>query len=467
MPHTRLIRETLIKAEEYIQDRRYNEAIMALKEVEALDSFNTQILASLCATYMHVGMMKDAAKCAERWLKAAPDNPMVYTTLGSLKLYKGGQWYGPGFELEKALEYLDKAIKLDPQCESAAQLAGLACFHHGNYDLASHYLRMAAEINPMHAQYHYWQGRADFLRGDYDSAANSLRRAIRLNNNHPQAYRFLGWVYYEMREWDKSIRAYEKAIQVSPHDPTPYLRLGLIYGIHQDRFQKAMDHFEAAIHRFPEWLPGYTGLADVHREHAQFAKAVAWYVRALRLDPSAGYPLVQLYHLFRDIGEEEIVKEIARVGARAKRKADYEEMDYIDRARFFAIVGNVRRARQLLQQYADKYPKGRGNSVLKDYNILIDHPNALIKVDKSILKKIKSKLTPKEAESARKEAAIQKTSSKRKSSKDKAIDRAMNHTGGFYSHEYVLLRQFDWGPSEEQREDARALWNEFYKAFKN
>ena len=118
----------------------------------------------------------------------------------------------------------------------------------------------------------------------------------------------------ERRDWEKSIKAYKKAIELNPSDPSPYLRLGLIYGIHQHKFLKAIKHFKTVIQRFPDWVPGFTGLADTYREMHRFSDAVAWYIRALRVDPSAGYPIVQLYHLFRDISEQDIVKEISRIG---------------------------------------------------------------------------------------------------------------------------------------------------------
>ena len=120
---------------------------------------------------------------------------MVYTTLGSLSLYNKGQWYGPGFNLEKALQHLDKSIELDPKNEAACQMAGLACFHHGSMNTSAHYLRMAAEINPMQPQHHYWLGRVAFREGDNDEAAACLNRAVRLNSNHKTAYRFLGWIH--------------------------------------------------------------------------------------------------------------------------------------------------------------------------------------------------------------------------------------------------------------------------------
>ena len=49
--------------------------ILALKEVEKVDSKNANVLASLCATYMHVGMMKEALSVAKKWQKIAPDSP--------------------------------------------------------------------------------------------------------------------------------------------------------------------------------------------------------------------------------------------------------------------------------------------------------------------------------------------------------------------------------------------------------
>ena len=90
-------------------------------------------------------------------------------------------------------------------------------------------------------------------------------------------------------------------------------------------------------------------------------------------------------------------------------------MDYVDRARFFAILGKEKIAWQQLSKYSEKYPNGTAISVLGDYKVLIENPEVLTQVDKSILKKIKSKLTPAEAKKAikkKKEKAEKKASNK-------------------------------------------------------
>ena len=457
MPQSQLIEKALSQAEKHLQDRRYNDAIQSLEKVRKADSKNPTILASLCATYMHLGMMDEARRTALRWKKIESNNPLVFTTLGSLYLYRRGQWYGTGFNLDKVLEYLDRAIELDPKNEEACQMAGLACFHHGSLDTATHYLRRASEINPFQPQHCYWLGRIAFRLGDYDEAVENLKRTLRLNAGHPQASRFLGWVYYERQEWNEAIEAYRKAIQVNPKDPTPYLRLGLIFGIHQGDFEKAVSHFKNLINLFPNWTPGYAGLADTYREQHKFVDAIAWYIRALQKNPAAGYPLVQLYHLFREMGEEDVIPLIARLGVNAVKRGDYDEMDFVDRARFFALLNRQKTAHQLLNRYAKLYPSGRAISVLQDYRTLIENPQALLQVDKSILKRIKSKLTPKEIAKPKKSKA--KKGAKRKK-KSPALQESPR---GFFTHEYVLLRQFDWDPTPSEREEARALWDEFYQ----
>ncbi|MFC1601773.1 tetratricopeptide repeat protein [Candidatus Sumerlaeota bacterium] len=458
MPQSELISKTLTTVEQYLQDRRYNDAIQLLETVSKADSQDPSVLASLCATYMHLGMMKDARRAAKLWEKIDSGNPMVYTTMGTLCLHRNGQWYGEGFDLTKALGYLNRALELDPQNEEACQMAGLACFHHGSLDSAVHYLRLATEINPFQTQHHYWLSRAVFKMGDLETAAESLKRAVRLDQNHPQAHRFLGWIYYEQQQWDDSIKAYRQAIRVNPKDPTAYLRLGLIYGIHQRQFDKAIEFFRNLINEFPSWVPGYTGLADTYREQHKFGDAVAWYIRALQSNSAAGFPLVQLYHLFRDIGEIEILKEVADVGVTCMSRSEYDEMDYIDRARFFAVLGRGKTAHQMLNQYAKRFPAGRAISVLSDYRTLIDHPKALLQVDKSILRRIKSKLTPNELSDGKQP--------KRAKSAEKKSGNEESAARGFFTHEYVLLRQFDWEPTDDEREEVRALWQEFYDSYK-
>ena len=107
---------------------------------------------------------------------------------------------------------------------------------------------------------------------------------------------------------------------------------------------------------------------------------------------------------------------------------------------------------------AKRFPAGRAISVLSDYRTLIDHPKALLQVDKSILRRIKSKLTPDQLGEDKPPKSAK--SSKKKPKKQAPVSR------GFFTHEYVLLRQFDWEPTDDERDEVRALWQEFYDSYK-
>ena len=112
---------------------------------------------------------------------------------------------------KKAISYLEKAIKSDPQ--------------------------MAEAYNN--------RGNAYRETKQYDNAIRDYNKAIALNANFALAYTNRGNIYYDKRNYQGAIRDYNKSITLDPGDKLSYLNRGLAY--HQlKRDDLACKDFETA-----------------------------------------------------------------------------------------------------------------------------------------------------------------------------------------------------------------------------
>jgi tetratricopeptide (TPR) repeat protein len=101
-------------------------------------------------------------------------------------------------EYDKAIEVLEKSIKLDPN-NSGTRPALVTVYSKVGFDHAA--------------------------KKEYDLAIKAYKRAIDLNPENSRVYNNLGVVYGDKKEWDKAIHAYEQAIRFDRKDPLPHINL--------------------------------------------------------------------------------------------------------------------------------------------------------------------------------------------------------------------------------------------------
>jgi tetratricopeptide (TPR) repeat protein len=132
-------------------------------------------------------------------------------------------------------------------------------------------------------------------RGDPASALEHLRKAIEWDPNNAQAYRLLGKVYRAQGDWPAAIEALTTFTKLRPRNPLGHMELAEAYeDIETGVAGTESGSLDAQI--AAEWRQ--TGMTaddlDNAGEQARAAKrydeALAWYKRAIRLDPDLGDP---------------------------------------------------------------------------------------------------------------------------------------------------------------------------------
>ena len=122
-------------------------------------------------------------------------------------------------EYDQAIDYFDRAIKIDPSDTTALCWRGAAWFHKKKYDNSIHDLDLAIQLKPKAecAIEYTIRGAAYMKKKDYDRAASDFDEAIRIEPTMTQAHMNRGGVYLVKKEYAKAVSAFDDAMRIDPN----------------------------------------------------------------------------------------------------------------------------------------------------------------------------------------------------------------------------------------------------------
>jgi tetratricopeptide (TPR) repeat protein len=146
-----------------------------------------------------------------------------------VKLFQEGCQGDPGFKKElcdKAIAFLEKAIKIDPKLASAYMALANAYWNKSFFDSknqkektglqekATNLYRKVIEIDPNNSEAYY---KLSIHSKDVNEEISLLRKIIDLDPKHPEAHGYLARILLSQGENDDAIREYMIHLQVSPY----------------------------------------------------------------------------------------------------------------------------------------------------------------------------------------------------------------------------------------------------------
>jgi len=213
-----------------------------------------------------------------------------YTNNDQLHLWVGFVFRRMG-QFQKAFEYQDRAISLNPSGWESWNAAGATLTMLGRYAQAEDYLKTGIDLNPSATISYIFLAREHLAHGEVDKA-----RALLSNNQNIDD----PWMYMMRSHVNLIDQNYEEAISIlesSPHrimadqwayTPKP-LQLGLIYYVMSDRelanmhFQEARRVLEDQLSELPDDSRIYSSLGIVYAGLGMTEEAMAANDKALAI----------------------------------------------------------------------------------------------------------------------------------------------------------------------------------------
>ena len=153
---------------------------------------------------------------------------------------------------DEAIEYLNKAIKLNPYFSNAYVYRGMICYQLEKYHEALKDYNKAIDID-FNNEYAYTnRGLIKEKLGDDQGALEDYNKAIELNKNNIEAYTNRGFIKEKLKDDQGALEDYNKAIYLNSIYYEPYINRALlkirIYKMNNDMklFQDSYDDLNMA-----------------------------------------------------------------------------------------------------------------------------------------------------------------------------------------------------------------------------
>ena len=129
----------------------------------------------------------------------------------------------------KAIEYLNNAIKLEPGYARAYNGRGLAYADLGQYQRATEDYNEAIRLKPDNYKIYYNRGFAYADLGQHQQAIENYNEAMRLKPGDAYAYSVRGDAYAALGQYQRATEDYNEAIRLKPDDAVNYSDRGRAY----------------------------------------------------------------------------------------------------------------------------------------------------------------------------------------------------------------------------------------------
>jgi tetratricopeptide (TPR) repeat protein len=200
--------------------------------------------------------LRPAMQSVQRAIKADPDKPVFYITLGRIQ-------HGLG-RLDTAEKSLLQAIKLRPDLVAAHFQLGVWCAEQHRYDQAEKHYRTLLSYAAADAQTCNNLATVLHEMERYDEAVDFYRRAIMCQPDYFMAIYNLANVLKSMGDYNAAIEAYQQVLQLRPDAVEAYIQLGEML-----RFQGQLDE---AIALYRQAIKGRHDFTEAYRLLSQLKR---------------------------------------------------------------------------------------------------------------------------------------------------------------------------------------------------
>ena len=310
-----------------------------------------------------------ARQLYEKAVTLDPQYALAYACIGwTYFLEWVMQWNPDPQNLERALEYGQKAVALDDLLPESHHLLAEVYARNGQLERALSEIELAINLAPNYADSYNVQAEILILAGRPTEALQSIQQAIRLSPPTPPAYLFmLGWVYHVTERYAESITALKQFLVWIPFHPGVYPLLVYNYTaqwiIQQSHDPKLLDQaYDAAQNAIAlsAALPwSHTALGFVYLWQKQYDRAIAAFEQAVVLDENFVCGQMQLAFGLSQVGR---VEEAVQVGERALslKALPSDDLCLYGVASAYALAGRLEEAAALYLRMLRQFPNSLG-----------------------------------------------------------------------------------------------------------
>lgn len=189
------------------------------KEVTTIDT-DFQEIREQFFKYLSVNDLKSAEDLLKKQLLKWPNDASILDLMGNLRFTAG--------DIDSAMEYYNKAIRVNPGYAHTYFDRGSLYLIQEKYDLALIDLKKAVEIDPDYHDFQLALGSAYLTIGNINESIIHLSKAVKIDQNSIPAKFSLGMAYFEKGEDEKAGELFFWIIKNHPNSDEAQLLKELI-----------------------------------------------------------------------------------------------------------------------------------------------------------------------------------------------------------------------------------------------
>ena len=163
-----------------LRQRAFDKALEEYKKLAKLDPKNASVPLSTGNIYSRQGKHDEAIAEYKQVLALAPDSPIGYNELAY-------HYAELETNLDEALEYALKAVKLAPKDASILDTLGWVYFKKDNFNKAIESLKSAVESRPNSPTIRFHLGMAYYKSGNLKNALNEYKNSLQISGRFKES----------------------------------------------------------------------------------------------------------------------------------------------------------------------------------------------------------------------------------------------------------------------------------------
>ncbi len=196
-----------------------------------------------------------------------------------------GVIYGIQDNHECAVNFFQKAVKINPNDYSANFNLAKALAKTGNHSVAIKFHNTAVRLAPEQPEAWLNYGKSLSDIHNFEDAITHYDQAIKLNSQYADAWYNKGVALQELKRYEEAIVHYDEVIKLLPTHAKAWHNKGVC--LHDLRlYDQAILNYDEAIKLEPEYAEAWCNKGASSHEAMSLENALTYYERALQIDPN-------------------------------------------------------------------------------------------------------------------------------------------------------------------------------------
>ncbi|MDR1860411.1 MAG: tetratricopeptide repeat protein [Bacteroidales bacterium] len=309
--HPDAVSWTLKEAQIALFDGKYKKSLALLDTAENLEEKNPDIFLTRGSALLLLGNYDDAVKCYDTALEYdGDDNDELLYNIG-VSLEQSGHikkaieylnraleinpqnvntYYELGYcfdkldKLEKAIIYYNKYLDIDPFNHNVWYNLGIALSKTSRHDEAIEAYDYAIALDDKFAPACFNKANSLFNNGSYAAAAECYREYLKLDDKSDDAWSYLGECYLNMEKYREASRCYDAALHRNRQNAGAWYGRALV-NWYYEKLDAALANIRFAIRYDSRNSDFWLLSGKIHTELGHTEVAEVSFRRALRLNP--------------------------------------------------------------------------------------------------------------------------------------------------------------------------------------